>query len=55
MTEKASYEQFLQNVKRTRLTRAGLLKIMRENEQREAQKAAEDEQKQVLPRATLGA
>jgi hypothetical protein len=44
MTEKASYEQFLQNVKRVRLTRAGLLKIMRENDEREAQKTAEAEQ-----------
>lgn len=40
MSEQVSYEQFLQNVKRVRLTRAGLLKIMRENEQREADREA---------------
>lgn len=45
MAEKVSYEQFLQNVKRVRLTRAGLLKIMRENEQREVDNAADTEQK----------
>jgi hypothetical protein len=44
MGGKVSYEQFLQNVKRVRLTRAGLLKIMRENEEREAQKTVESEQ-----------
>jgi hypothetical protein len=43
MSEQVSYEQFLQNVKRVRLTRAGLLRIMRENEEREAQKTAESE------------
>lgn len=40
MSEQVSYEQFLQNIKRVRLTRAGLLKIMRENEKREAEKEA---------------
>lgn len=43
MSEKVSYEQFLQNVKRARLTRAGLLKIMRENERREAEREAAGE------------
>jgi len=36
VSDKVSYEQFLKNLKRARLTRAGLLKIIRENEQREA-------------------
>lgn len=43
-SDKVSYEQFLQNVKRVRLTRAGLLKIMRENELREAQQESEVKQ-----------
>lgn len=46
MSEKVSYEQFLQNVKRVRLTRAGLLKIMRENERRQAEREAAGEQEE---------
>lgn len=38
MAELSDYGEFLKNVKRVRLTRAGLLKIMQENEQREAEK-----------------
>jgi hypothetical protein len=43
MSERPGYDEFLKNVKRVRLTRAGLLKIMRENERREAEKATEQQ------------
>lgn len=46
MPERPGYDEFLKNVKRVRLTRAGLLKIMRENEQREAEKAKRLQQSQ---------
>lgn len=40
------YDEFLRNVKRVRLTRAGLVKIMQENDRRDAEKALRSQQQE---------